>query len=59
VAVAESVGVAVEVEHDRSVHEAVEERGGGGGVAQDLALGSDAAVAGEPIQCALFMVTVF
>ena len=44
---AESVGVAVEVEHDGTVQEAVEEGCGDGGVAQDLTPGADAFVAGE------------
>lgn len=44
---AEAVGVAVEVEDDGSVEEAVEEGGGDGGVAEDLAPGADAAVAGQ------------
>jgi hypothetical protein len=45
--VAQAVGVAVEVEHDRAVQEAVEHRGGDGGVAKDLAPGPDAAVGGQ------------
>ena len=53
--VAESVGVAFEVEYDGAVQEAVQEcggdggggGGGGGGVAEDFAPGADAAVAGE------------
>ena len=45
--VAEAVGVAVEGEHDGAVQEAVEEGGGDGGVAEDLAPGSDAPVAGQ------------
>ena len=47
VVVAEPVGVAVEVEHDRAVQEAVEHGGGDGGVAEDLAPGADAAVGGQ------------
>ena len=44
---AESVGVAVEVEHDGAVEEPVEKGCGDGGVAQDLSPGADAFVAGE------------
>ena len=47
VVVAESVGLAVEVEHDRSVEESVEHGCGDGGVAEDLAPGGDAAVGGQ------------
>ena len=48
VVVAEAVGVAVEVEHDGAVQESVEHGGGdGGGVAEDLAPGADAAVGGD------------
>ena len=45
--VAEAVGVAVEVEDDGSVEEAVEHGGGDGGVAEDVAPGGDAAVGGD------------
>ncbi len=45
--VAESVGVAVEVEDDGAVEEAVEHGGGDGGVAEDLGPGSDATVGGQ------------
>ena len=45
--VAEAVGVAVEGEDDGAVQEAVEEGGGDGVVAEDLAPGSDAPVAGQ------------
>ena len=38
--VAEAVGVAVEVEHDGAVQEAVEHGGGDGGVAEDVAPGT-------------------
>lgn len=44
--VAESVGVAVEVEHDGAVEDPVE-HGGDGGAAKDLTPGRDAAVGGE------------
>jgi hypothetical protein len=47
VVVAQPVGVAVEGEHDRAVQEAVEQGGGDGGVAEDLARGADPAVGGE------------
>ena len=45
--VAEAVGVAVEGEDDGAVQEPVQEGGGDGGVAEDLAPGSDASVAGQ------------
>ena len=47
VVVAESVGVAVEVENHGAVQEPVEHGGGDGGVAEDLAPRCDAAVGGQ------------
>jgi len=47
VVVAESVGLAVEVDDHRAVQEAVEHGGGDGGVAEDLAPCADAAVGGD------------
>jgi len=47
VVVAQAVGVAVEGEHYRAVQEPVEQGGGDGGVAEDLAPRSDASVAGQ------------
>ena len=51
VVVAEPVGVAVEVEHDRAVQQSVEHGGGHGGVAEDFAPRTDAAVDGDHDGC--------
>ena len=47
VVVAEAVGLAVEVEDDGSVQQAVEHGGGDGGVAEDLSPGVHGPVGGD------------
>ena len=49
--VSQAVGIAVEVEHDRAVQEAVEHGGGDGGVAENLTPFSNAAVGGNDDRC--------